>query len=328
MSGPVRQVLRVKQQSAAFAAESLPALVSRHVRVRTAFSAVSIGTEMTAVTTRPDGTALGYSASGIVDAVGAGVSEFQVGDRIAVYGAPYVHHATILDVPVTLAAPVPPDVPLEHAAFGGIGAIALHGIREANLTFGERALVVGLGPVGYFVALLLRAAGMDIVCVEPDARRRGLAQTVGSPVVEGIEAADGPFDAALLTAHGSDDLLGACGEKLRLRGSLVVVGDLPVTISREVMFSREIRLSVSRAGGPGRYDADYEAKALDYPLAYVRWTEGRNLALVVQRMAMHLDLSALVTHTFPAADAARTYAEISADRGAALGILFDFKDMA
>lgn len=328
MSGPVRQVLRVRQQSAGFAAEPLSLLAPRHVRVRTAFSAVSIGTEMTAVTTRSDGTALGYSASGGVEAVGAEVSEFRPGDRVAVYGAPYVHHATILDVPVTLAAHVPPGVPLEHAAFGGIGAIALHGVREANLTFGERALVVGLGPVGYFVALILRAAGMDVVCVEPETRRRKLAQTAGLTVVEGIAAAEGPFDAALLTAHGPDDLLGACGEKLRLRGSLVVVGDLPVTISREVMFSREIRLSVSRAGGPGRYDPDYEGKALDYPLAYVRWTEGRNLALVVERMATHFDLSTLVTHTFPAADAARAYAEISADRGAALGILFDFKDMA
>jgi threonine dehydrogenase-like Zn-dependent dehydrogenase len=328
MSGMVRQVLRVKAKSAAFAAEPLPELAERHIRVRTAFSAVSIGTEMTTVTTRPDGAALGYSASGIVEAVGADVADLKLGDRVAVYGAPYVHHATLLDVPVTLAAPVPEDVALEHAAFGGIGAIALHGVRQANLTFGERALVVGLGPVGHFVALILKAAGMDVVCVEPGAKRRQLAQSVGLTVVESIEAVEGPFDAALLTAHGPDDLLGICGEKLRLRGSLVVVGDLPVVIPREVMFSREIALSVSRAGGPGRYDPGYEAGAQDYPLAYVRWTEGRNLALMVKRMATHFDLSALVTHTFPAADAARAYAEISADRGATLGVLFDFKDMA
>lgn len=328
MSGRIRQVLRVRQQSAAFVAEPLPALAARHVRVRTAFSAVSIGTEMTAVTSRPDDTALGYSASGVVEAVAPEVTAFRPGDRVAVYGAPYVHHASVLDVPVTLTAPVPPDVPLELAAFGGIGAIAMHGVRQARLSFGERALVVGLGPVGHLSALILQAAGVDVVCIEPGTRRRDWAEAAGLVVAETIEAADGPFDAALLTAHGPDNLLGSCAEKLRLRGSLVVVGDLPIAAPRDVMFSREISLSVSRAGGPGRYDPEYEANAQDYPLPYVRWTEGRNLALTLSWMSGRLDLSALITHEFPAHEAARAYAEISADRGSTLGILFAFEDMA
>ncbi|MBB6097501.1 threonine dehydrogenase-like Zn-dependent dehydrogenase [Deinobacterium chartae] len=321
---PTRQILRTVQGGVRWETQPLGELHPRHLRVRTYASAVSIGTELTMLRASPEGTALGYSASGVVEAVGTEVRGFAPGDRVAVYGAPYVHHASHLEVPITLSARVPGAVSLEAAAFGGIGAIAVHGVRQAKLSFGERALVVGLGPIGHLSALILEAAGIDTVCVEPEPRRRMRARAAGLRAVAALEEAGDGFDAALLTAHGPDSLLDATAQRVRLRGALVVVGDLPVNAARGTLFARELSVSVSRAGGPGRYDPQYEREAHDYPLAYVRWTEGRNLELAVRWMERRLNLSQFVTHTYPAADAARAYAELDRDRAAALGVLMRF----
>ena len=91
---------------------------------------------------------LGYSSAGVVEAVGAGVTAFSKGDRVACAGAGYANHAEWIVVPENLAVRVPEGVPLEQAAFATLGAIALQGIRVADPTLGETAAVVGLGLIG------------------------------------------------------------------------------------------------------------------------------------------------------------------------------------
>ena len=75
---------------------------------------------------------LGYSAMGIVEEIGDGITDVAVGDLVACYGAPYVHHAEYLLVPKTLYAKVPSGMDPKAAAFAGIGAIALHALRSPN----------------------------------------------------------------------------------------------------------------------------------------------------------------------------------------------------
>src|SRR5690606_28524528 len=87
---------------------------------------------------------LGYCNVGKVVAVGKGVNDFNVGDRVASNGP----HAEYVSVPQNLAAKIPDDVNDEEAAFTVIGAIGLQGIRLANPMLGETVVVVGLGLIG------------------------------------------------------------------------------------------------------------------------------------------------------------------------------------
>lgn len=301
-----------------FEDEPLP---SRHVRIRTAASAISLGTEL-AMIRSDEPRRVGYSASGVVSDVGEDVRRFRPGDRVAAYGAPYVGHATALQVPETLVAAVPDRVPLELAAFGGLGAIAIHAVRLAEVQFGERVLVVGLGPLGRLCAAVARAAGLSVQAVEPNEARAGMAGEV-APVATIPEAAGG-FDAVLLSAHGSADLVDAAVSKLRSRGSLVVVGDVPVAASRARLFAKEVRIVVSRAGGPGRYDRSYERDAVDYPLDYVRWTEGRNVQLFVDWLDGRIDLGEWITHEASFEEAPALYARLVARRSEAMGVVLAY----
>ena len=84
---------------------------------------------------------LGYCNAGEIIAVGEGVKEFKVGDRVASNG----NHAEIVSIPANLAAKIPDNLTYEEGAFTVIGAIALQGVRLANPTFGENIVVIGLG---------------------------------------------------------------------------------------------------------------------------------------------------------------------------------------
>ena len=110
--------------------------------------------------------ALGYSAAGIVVAVGDRVSDLQPGDRVACGGGDYAVHAEIDRVPANLCVPVPEGVDFAQASFATVGSIALHGVRQADVRLGERVAVIGLGLVGQLAAQILRAAGCTVVGID------------------------------------------------------------------------------------------------------------------------------------------------------------------
>ena len=64
---------------------------------------------------------------------------------------------------------------------------------------------------------------------------------------------------------------------LRRKGRVVPVGDVGLGIERAPLYSREADVLISTSYGPGRYDETYEEGGVDYPIAYVRWTENRNM---------------------------------------------------
>ncbi|MCA1817264.1 MAG: zinc-binding alcohol dehydrogenase, partial [Acidobacteria bacterium] len=239
--------------------------------------------------------ALGYSAAGIVAQVGEGVEEFRAGDRVACAGTGYAVHAEVLSVPKNLCVRLPEEVDFESGAFATVGAIALQGVRLAEPTLGESCVVVGLGLVGQLAAQLLSANGCRVFGVDTDAARVELARRLGMDDGATLRADDEASeeearraveawtrgrgaDAVLITAatHSSAPVRFA-GEVSRLKGRVVAVGAVGMDVPRDVYFARELTLRVSMSYGPGRYDAEYEERGHDYPLAYVRWTEGRNL---------------------------------------------------
>jgi predicted dehydrogenase/threonine dehydrogenase-like Zn-dependent dehydrogenase len=271
--------------------------------------------------------ALGYSAAGLVVEVGEGVSEFRAGDRVACAGTGYAAHAELLSVPKNLCVRLPDNVDFETGAFATLGAIALQGVRLAEPTLGESVVVIGLGLIGQLAAQLLKANGCRVFGVDLDESRVALAKSLGAD--DGCVAGAGVkeavlkwsrgrgADAVLLTAATqSDEPVELAGEISRLRGRVVAVGLVGMNVPRAVYFQRELTLKVSMSYGPGRYDPEYEERGHDYPLPYVRWTEGRNLEAFLDLAATgSLKTAPLVTHRFPVEEGARAYQLISGDTG-------------
>ena len=281
--------------------------------------------------------ALGYSAAGIVVEAGEDVTEFRAGDRVACAGTGYAAHAELLSVPKNLCVRLPDGVDFEGGAFATLGAIALQGVRLAEPTLGESAVVVGLGLVGQLAAQLLKANGCRVFGVDLDPARVELARRLGAD--DGCAAGEGVkeavlkwsrgrgADAVLLTAATqSDEPVELAGEISRLRGRVVAVGLVGMNVPRQSYFRRELTLRVSMSYGPGRYDPEYEERGHDYPLPYVRWTEGRNLEAFLDLVAAGAVKTApLVTHRFPVEEGERAYRLISGDAGEPyLGILINY----
>lgn len=260
---------------------------------------------------------LGYSIAGTVIEVGRRVSGFNVGDRVACAGAGLANHAEINAVPKNLCVAIPAGVDEHDASFVTLGAIALQGVRQAQLTLGERVVVMGLGLIGLLTVQLLKASGCQVLGFDPNPERASLARSMGADVavsaglaevVAGFTAGHGA-DAVILTASSkSSEPLNQAAEISRLKGRIVVVGLVGMTIDREPFYKRELDLRLSMSYGPGRHDPAYELAGHDYPLAYVRWTEQRNmesfLALVAEGKVTP---KALVTHSFAIADAEKAY---------------------
>lgn len=235
--------------------------------------------------TAPDA-ALGYSAAGLVLDTG-GVPAFRVGQLVACAGAGSASHAEVVSVPGNLVAAVPDGLEARAAAFTTLGAIALQGVRRAEPTLGEQMAVVGLGLLGLITVQLLRANGCRVLGIEPREERRALALELGAELAVAPGAAGDAMaawtdgvgaDAVLITAASSGDaLINDAVRMLRRKGRIVPVGDVGFGLTRDALYTREADVLISTSYGPGRYDPSYEEGGVDYPVAYVRWTENRNM---------------------------------------------------
>ena len=260
---------------------------------------------------------LGYSIAGEVLEIGRNVSHYAVGDRIACAGAALANHAEINAVPKNLTVPIPSGVDDEDASFVTLGAIALQGVRQAEPTLGERFVVMGLGLIGLLTVQLLKANGCRVLGFDPNPSRAALARELGADVgvSEGLAEAALGFtggygaDAVIVTASSkSSEPVNQAAEISRLKGRIVVVGLVGMTIDREPFYKRELELKLSMSYGPGRHDPDYEISGHDYPLPYVRWTEQRNMEAFLALMAEgKVTPKRLVTHRFAIADAEKAY---------------------
>src|SRR5580658_2374112 len=125
-------------------------------------------------------TPLGYSLAGVVTEVGRGAEDFHVGQVVACAGNEFALHAEVNWVPTNLCVAVPDGVSPQLAAFATVGSIALQGVRQGNVQFGDAACVIGLGLVGQLVVQLLVASGVQVVGLDPDHDRCRLAEKAGA----------------------------------------------------------------------------------------------------------------------------------------------------
>jgi len=252
-------------------------------------------------------------------------------------GAGYANHAEVVFVPQRLCARLPDGVSYQAGAFGTLGAIALQGLRQAAPALGESVGVVGLGLLGLLTVQMLRANGCRVVGVDLNAARCELARQLGA---DAAAAPDDPaldararqfspagLDAVILTAAtASSAPIELAARLARDRARVVVVGAVGLHVPRTPFYEKELTLRLSRAYGPGRYDPRYEEHGVDYPIGYVRWTEGRNLAAFLDLLrAGRVDTAPLATHTFALDDAERAYALVTGrTKEPFLGVLLDY----
>jgi predicted dehydrogenase/threonine dehydrogenase-like Zn-dependent dehydrogenase len=331
------------------------------VLVRTAFSAISAGTEKVKVEagrksllskamSRPDLvrqvieyakgngiraayqkvqarldtlSTIGYSCSGYVLEAGHNVTEFKPGDRVACAGGGYANHCEINFVPCNLAVRVPDNVGLDAAALTTIGSIAMQGVRQADVTFGETIAVIGAGLVGVLTMQIARAAGCRVIAIDLSPNRAHRAVEFGAHL--GLSSTDPDLaatiaafsrygiDAALITAAApSAEPLELAAKLMRDRGRVVVVGDVGMGVSRGNMYMKELSLRMSRSYGPGRYDPSYEEGGQDYPIGYVRWTERRNMEAFLDLISTGaINVASLTAVKYPVESGGQAYDHLS-----------------
>jgi predicted dehydrogenase/threonine dehydrogenase-like Zn-dependent dehydrogenase len=360
----------------------VPACGPGQVLVRTIYSAISPGTEMMKVSesklslfgkarARPDQvkkvlasiaqqgllatykkvtsqldslTPLGYSLCGVVVEVGAGVDEFSAGDLVACAGNAHALHAEFNVVPTMLCVRVPDGVASRDAAFTTIAAIALQGLRQAQVALGESVCVVGLGLIGQILVRLLVGTGAKVVGVDIDSERCRGAETAGATATycPGGESLESFIERvrAITDGHGVDKVIisagGRSNEPIELaqqlsrdRAKITVVGKTSLNLSWKDFYEKEIEIAFSRSYGPGRYDPVYELGGVDYPIGYVRWTEKRNMACILDMLASkRLELTSLVSSEHEFQYAPDIYEKINASELRGLGFLFKFPENA
>ncbi|MBL7127384.1 MAG: bi-domain-containing oxidoreductase [Ignavibacteria bacterium] len=260
---------------------------------------------------------LGYSSSGIV--IESSVKDFKQGDRVACAGGGYANHAEVIFVPKNLAINIPDSVSFQEGAFTTVGAIALQGVRQADVKIGENIVVIGLGLIGLITVQLLKASGVGIIGIDVSKDNFQLASKFGCDVcllsenvsddkinsyTNGIGA-----DAVIITASTkSNEPVETAISIARRKAKVVIVGSVGMDIPRSPFYEKELDIKISCSYGPGRYDNDYEKKGLDYPYDYVRWTENRNMSAVVSLVSQkRLDVNSLITHKFPIQEGLKAY---------------------
>jgi predicted dehydrogenase len=282
---------------------------------------------------------LGYSSAGVITALGPGMDGFHVGQRVACAGGNYAVHAEYNIIPRNLLTPLPDSVDFESASFTTLGAIALHGFRLAEPQLGENVAVIGLGLLGLLTIQLASAAGCRVWGVDTNPERVALAEQFGISACSRQTAEDSAqaftanrgFDSVIICADtGSNDPVTLAGAIARDRAKIVATGAVGLTFPRKIYFEKELSFINSRSYGPGRYDPSYEENGKDYPLGYVRWTEGRNFEAIVELLASgKLKVENLITHRFPIEGAAEAYEIITGKKKEPfLGVLLTYKSAA
>jgi predicted dehydrogenase/threonine dehydrogenase-like Zn-dependent dehydrogenase len=236
-----------------------------------------------------EGLPIGYSASGTVIEVGSNIEDIKAGDRVACAGAGVANHAEYIEVPRKLLVKIPEEVDFGEASTVTLGAIAMQGVRRADVRLGEYVAVIGLGILGQLTVQLLKANGCRVIGMDVDERRiqkaldLGLDQDVNPRKEDVVKAAtnfsDGfGVDKVIVTAAtSSNEPLAQAFQMSRKKGRVVLVGVVGMEINREDIYRKELDFLISTSYGPGRYDESYEKKGLSYPYAYVRWTETKNM---------------------------------------------------
>jgi predicted dehydrogenase/threonine dehydrogenase-like Zn-dependent dehydrogenase len=338
-----------------------PKVSNNSLLIKTVYSCISVGTEMSTVNNsgtplikralqQPDnvkkildtaksqgiakayskikgevnsGKPIGYSISGVIIDIGSDVKGYNIGDRVTASGAGLANHAEIVNVPVNLVTKMPLTLSFEKASTVTLGAIAMQGVRRANLRMGEYAVVYGCGVLGLLSLQMLIASGVRTAAIELDEEKIKIAKELGAELIinptqenavnavsnwTGGHGADSVlFTASTTSSEPLSDSFNMC----RKKGKVVLVGVSGMNIKREDIYRDELDFLISTSYGPGRYDRNYEDKGLEYPYAYVRWTENRNFSEYLRMITKgDINLDILINSKYDIKDANEAYSSL------------------
>lgn len=279
----------------------------------------------------------GYSLAGVVVGVGEDVKGFEIGDSVGAAGAGIANHAEYVEVPLNLVMKMPPGMDYKYASTVTMGGIAMQGVRRADLRLGETCVIIGAGMLGLLTQQLLQISGVRTIVSDPDQGRLEIANKSGadlvinplqSHLVDTVDQFTGGYgaDAVIFTAatHSSEPLSQAFNLCKR-KGRVVLVGVSGMEIKREDIYNKELDFLMSTSYGPGRYDRNYEEKGMDYPFAYVRWTENRNMTeylRLVHDRKINLDL--LIDAVFPIEEVENAFLKLNSQENKPISTLLDY----
>jgi len=258
------------------------------------------------------GNATGYSISGVVIATGKGVESFKVGDKVAAAGAGIANHAEYVDVPQNLVMKMPQNLDFKEASTVTLGGIAMQGVRRADMKFGEFCVVTGAGILGLLAMQMLKLSGVRVAVMDLDESRLDIAKELGAEIVinpskedpvKTIDSWSGGYGADCVlfaAATNSSSPLAQSFQMTKKKGKVVLLGVVGMDINRADIYTKELDFLISTSYGPGRYDKSYEDKGCDYPYAYVRWTENRNMTEYLRLLSLkQIELDRLINGIYP-----------------------------
>ena len=283
------------------------------------------------------GKVTGYSISGVVLAVGNGVTKFKVGDAVAAAGAGYANHAEYVNVPENLVVKMPKNMNFVKASTVTLGSIALQGVRRANLKLGEYCVVMGAGILGLLSVQMLRASGVRVAAVDLNEKRLNIAKELGAELIVNASNentvkiitnwAEGyGTDAVIFTAAtNSNEPLSQSFQMCKKKGRVILVGVSGMQIKREDIYPKELDFLISTSYGPGRYDKNYEEKGCDYPYAYVRWTENRNMSEYLRLVHNgDIKLDAMISNVYPIEKVEQAFESLKSKESKPLMVILDY----
>jgi predicted dehydrogenase/threonine dehydrogenase-like Zn-dependent dehydrogenase len=269
------------------------------------------------------GSVIGYSLSGVVMAIGHGIKDLNIGDRVACVGAGVANHAEYVDVPKTLTVKIPDAVGFREASTVALGAIAMQGVRRAEIALGEYVVVFGLGNIGQLAVQICKNAGCRVIGIDLDERRLKVGKENGADLILNPDDSDIVKEVTHFTnGYGADKVIFTAGTRsseplrktfqmTRKKGKVVLVGVAGMEIEREDIYPKELDFLISTSYGPGRYDETYEEKGFDYPYAYVRWTENRNMEEYLREIGEgKIRLKNLIEKVYPIERVEEAYEEL------------------
>lgn len=280
---------------------------------------------------------MGYTAVGRVAAVGKGVTEVSVGDIVAAVGQAY--HSEVNRIGKNLVVPVPENIfDIRQAAFAAIGGIALEGIHQAEIIPGEIVAVIGMGLLGHITARILYAYGCDVIGF--DVADKTMTGTKLKAFVNSTDDSAGEITKSLTNGRGVDKvIITAAADSnapidlaeniTRDRGIICMIGVTQMKLDRRLFYQKELSFKIARSYGPGRYDSNYEEEGIDYPIGYVRFTEGRNVEEFLRLISTErLNITDLITHVIDFEEAGKAYEMITINprHEKYIGVLLEYKE--
>jgi 2-desacetyl-2-hydroxyethyl bacteriochlorophyllide A dehydrogenase len=225
----------------------------------------------------------GHEMSGTIAALGEGVTGWSVGDAVTVMpldwdgtcpaclaGNQHICQnlnfigidspgslQELWNVPAEVLVALPAGLRLDHAALVEPVAVAVHDVRRSNLQPGQKAVVIGGGPIGVLIASVAREFGGEVVVIELDANRRAQIDALGFTTLDPRATdqvdwvtewtAGAGADVVFEVSGAAQAVLGAT-DLAKVRGTVVVVAIHPVPreINLQRLFWRELSILGAR----------------------------------------------------------------------------------